>query len=442
MNLEKLRDLDEILVECPSCKGPLRPTQVQIAGMPIVVSARCSGCGRTFDFDWPAGHALLHPVIVESETGAVHVGGSEWYARRVLRCLATRSDPIPVEITVRGSCRVGGTATVLDCIDYLYGHVLLKVMSAAKHMREAPGDDTVVVVPKLLSWLVPEGAVIVEVDMPLSLGEHGLAGLDAVIEEVLEPCSAVRISPAISQPEMTAEELEMLDLRPKRDGEIPLQIGFILRSDRLWLGPDSLPLRATRRLPRRLREGRLLRRQHRNYGRLARRVRQQHPEARIVALGIGQPGGLPAEIRDLRTPGPIREESAWLAEYARCRVVVGVHGSALLLPSLLAETVVDLVPTYKLARTFLTDLIIPAGSIEHPKLSLFRFRMLPVESTPETVAANVLSIINTAEFQHKNLIENAHAYNSVGWPQPFHWRRTELRPGSEREPLRQSSSAN
>lgn len=402
--------------------------------MPIVVSARCSGCDRTFEFDWPAGHALLHPVIVETETGAVHISGSEWYARHFLRCFATRSNQTSAKITVHGSCRVGGTATLLNCIDYLYGHVLLKVMSVTKHIGEAPDDDVVVIVPKLLSWLVPDEAITVEVDMSLSSGEHWLAGLDAVVEDVLEPCSAVRISPAVSQPDLTLDDLAVLGLTSKQDGEIPLQVGFILRSDRLWLGPPSLPLRLTRRLPKRFAEPWLLRRQHRNYARLTHCVQQRHPEARIVALGIGQPDGLPAEIEDLRTPGPVREESAWLAQYERCRVIVGVHGSALLLPSLFAGAVVDLVPNYKLDRAFLTDLIIPVGSIEHPKLSLFRHRMLPVESSPETVAAHVLSIIETADFQHQNLIENTRAYRSAGWPQPFDWRRTELRAGSEASP--------
>jgi hypothetical protein len=139
--------------------------------------------------------------------------------------------------------------------------------------------------------------------------------------------------------------------------------------------------------------------------------------------------------------GPIREESAWLEEYSRCRVIVGVHGSALLLPSLLAGAVVDLVPTPKVDRAFLTDLIIPTGSIEHPKLSLFRYRMLPEETSPETVAANVLSIIDTAQFQHQNLIENAHAHRTPGWPKPFVWRRTELHASGKSEPIQGSPPA-
>lgn len=263
--------------------------------------------------------------------------------------------------------------------------------------------------------------------MLLSSGDQWIAELDAVVEDVLEPCSAIRISPAISQPEVTAEDLAMPDLRPKRDNATPLQVGLILRSDRLWLGLTSLPLRVTRRLPRGLAEAQLLRRQNRNCARLVQRIRERHPKVRIVALGIGQPAGLPAGIDDLRTPEPVRGESAWLQEYARCAVVVGVHGSALLLPSLLAGGVVDLVPTYKLDRTFLTDLIIPAGSIANPKIAMFRYRMLPVESSPETLAANVLSIIDTADFQYQNLIENARAYCSPGWPRPFGWRRTGLR---------------
>jgi hypothetical protein len=78
-------------------------------------------------------------------------------------------------------------------------------------------------------------------------------------------------------------------------------------------------------------------------------------------LGIGQPQGLPDYIDDLRTPGAIREESHWLDEYRRCRVVVGIHGANLLLPSLLAGAVVELLPTRRL-RNITQDLNIPRES--------------------------------------------------------------------------------
>jgi hypothetical protein len=430
---EKLEDLADLGVPCPVCAGTLSPTSVCVAGMPIIVTARCPGCRGTFDFDWPAGHALLHPVVVDRETDTVHVAGADWYPRRVLRCLASRENPASCEITVHGECRPGHAAVLVNCIDYLYGHVVWKLMSVPRHMRDAPDHDVVVIVPRLLAWLVPSGVVTIQVDLPLSRGVEWIGELDAAVERVLAPCAAVRISPAVSQPDVTLQELAMLgvDLTPSQSlgGESPLQLGFILRDDRPWNGPPSLPHRVVRRLlPKRVLHRLLLRRQNRNYARLARLVRERHPGTRVVALGMGRPGGLPAEIEDRRTQGPIREESAWLDEYRRCRVVVGVHGSAMLLPSLLAGAVVDLIPAHKLDGAFGTDVIIPRGTIPDPKLCLFRYRMLPEESSPDAVAANVLSIIDKTDFQHRNVITNRRAYETVGWGRTFTWRRAELEP--------------
>jgi hypothetical protein len=300
----------------------------------------------------------------------------------------------------------------------------LKLLSAAKHLREAPEDDLVVIVPRLLAWLVPANAVVIEVDLQLDRGMEWLDGLNGTIRDVLAPCAAIRISPAISQPDLTTEELSTFGLAPAQDGaEGPLQIGFILRDDRLWSGPPRLPLRAARRLlPKRMAEGLLRRLQHRNYRTLTRRIRGRYPETRIVALGIGRPVGLSPDVVDLRTPGPTRSESEWLDEYRRCRVIVGIHGSALLLPSLLAGAVVDLIPSHKLDGAFGSDMLIPRGYVQDPKLALFRYRMLAEATSPRTVAEHVFSILDGAEFQHRNLVENRLAYDTVGWRQTIEWR--------------------
>lgn len=398
--------------------------------MPIFVDGTCPTCGSAFFVDWPAGHALLHPVIIARETGAVYAGGGEWYARRVASCFGTRQNPSAAEIIVRGECRRGGGAIVLNCLDFLYGHVLLKLLSAARHMREAPEDDLVVIVPRLLAWLVPASAVVIEVDLQLDRGMEWLEGLDTTVREVLAPCTAVRISPAISQPDLTTEELSTLGLAPAQGrAGAPLQVGFILRDDRVWSGPPRLSLRAARRfLPNRTVQGLLRRLQHRNYRTLTRWIRKRYPDSRIVALGIGRPAGLSAGIVDLRTPGPTRCESEWLEEYRRCSVIVGIHGSALLLPSLLAGAVVDLIPTHKLDGAFGSDMLIPRGYVQDPKLALFQYRMLPEASSPRTVAEHVSSIIDGAEFQQRNLVENRRAYDTVGWRQTVEWRHLDLGP--------------
>lgn len=290
MRLETLLDLDTAVMPCPACDRALAPTAVRVAGLAIVVDARCPSCDRAFAYDWPAGHALLHPALVD------------------------RTD-----------------VTLQDL---------------------------------------------------------------ALLGQGLTPTPAAH------------------------DGAAPLRIGFSLREDRLWLGPPRLWVKVARHLlPSRLTHNLLLQRQHRSYARLARRIRERHPEARFIAFGIGQPRGLPAYIEDLRTPDPIREELPWLDDYRSCRVIVGVHGANLLLPSLLAGAVVDLLPAFKLLNIN-QDLIIPHDDRTEPKLALFRYRIVPEECSPDSVAAVALSVIDHAAGHHRNMIENRRAYDTPGWTRP------------------------
>lgn len=435
LKLEKLIDLAAATVPCPYCSVALTPTAVRVAGMPIIVDARCPDCRGEFAFDWPAGHALLHPTLVDRKTGALHASGADWYARRFAHCLASEAAPATPEITVNGSCHADRAAILVNCLDFRYSHVLLKLMSEPRHAREHPDDDIVVIVPRLLRWLVPAGVVVIEVDMPLGRpGTDWIEGLDATVDEVLAPAATVQISPAVSQPNVRLQDLTRLAQDLTRapnmhSGTAPPQIGFALRSDlqhnlgdRLWLGPQTLWLRTARHFfPDALSQRVLLRRQHRNYARLADRIREQHPDARFVAFGIGEPRGLPDYVHDLRTAEPVREESPWLDEYRRCRVVVGVHGANLLLPSLLAGAVIDLLPTFKLPNIN-QDLLIPEDAATNPKSILFHYRIIPEESTPHAVAAIALSIIDDADGFHHNMMDNLETYQTPGWPRTISWR--------------------
>ncbi len=435
LKLDKLSDLAAATVPCPYCDVALTPTRVRVAGLPIIVEARCPSCDGEFAFDWPAGHALLHPALVDRKTGALHAAGADWYARRFAHCLASEATPATREITVSGACHAGRAAILVNCLDFRYSHVLLKLMSEPRHAREHPDHDIVVLVPSLLRWLVPSGVVMIEVDMPLGTpGTDWIERLDATVDQVLAPAATVQISPAVSQPSLSLQDLSRLgrDLTPAsnmQNDNAPPQIGFALRSDlqhdaygdRLWLGPRAFWLRLARHLPNALSQNLLLRRQHRNYSRLADTIRAHHPDARFVAFGIGDPHGLPDYIDDLRTAEPVHEESPWLDEYRRCHVVAGVHGATLNLPSLLAGAVVNLIRPNQLPN-FAQDLLIPQSESPDPKTTLFRYRIIPEESSPQTVAAITLSIIDDANWFHHNMIDNLKTYQDPGWPQPITWR--------------------
>jgi hypothetical protein len=150
----------------------------------------------------------------------------------------------------------------------------------------------------------------------------------------------------------------------------------------LWIGSERL-LPAIRRrpfLPRRIMQSMLVRYQNWKFVRLARQAQQVIPNLRVVIVGLGRTGSFPKEFVDLRQASMTAvSERLWCAEYARSHVVLGVHGSNMLLPSALAGAVVDLLPRFKL-RNITQDLII--RDEREPKLCLFRYRVLPLATRP------------------------------------------------------------
>jgi hypothetical protein len=418
---------DKISPPCPDCDSALVLDDVCFAGMPILVDAHCPGCRRRYWLHWPTGHALLHPVIVDAASLSVHVDGKPWYAKRVLRCLGSRDNPVQARITVRGD-QARDRAILVNCLDFLYGHALLKLLSAPRHLRDDPDADVVVIAPSWLSWLLPGGSRVVEVDVPLRRGDEWIDGLDDAVSRVLAGYRSVAISPAVSQPQLRIEDLKALGpgLSPARfwDGTSrPPHITFIIRDDRLWLGERTPALAAARRLlPAGRQHDALRRRQHHRFAMVARLLRRHHPELVLSAVGVGARGGLPAYVNDMRMTNPgLDDELSWLATYRESHVVVGIHGSNMLLPSAVAGAVVDLLPRQKL-QDIAEDLILSTEDTCVAKLSLFRYRILPETTSPAVVADTIGSILQDASFHYRNVIENSSSYQLPGWTRPISWR--------------------
>lgn len=84
---------------------------------------------------------------------------------------------------------------------------------------------------------------------------------------------------------------------------------------------------------------------------LANLLQQQLAEVQFTVLGLGKSCSFPTAFTDLRVlPRQMNEETErnWYQAYASSHVVVGVHGSNMLIPSLLAASFISLVPPYKI----------------------------------------------------------------------------------------------
>ena len=110
----------------------------------------------------------------------------------------------------------------------------------------------------------------------------------------------------------------------------------------------------------------------------------------FAIVGLAQAGGLPQWISDLRTE-QISEvmERKWCERYASSHVVIGVHGSNMLLPSAHTGAVVELMPAARWGN-MLQDFLFNRGDTRE---TLFRCRVLPLSTSPADLADSVSSLL-------------------------------------------------
>jgi hypothetical protein len=418
--------LHELRSPCPECAGEISVEDVIFAGVPVLCEGACSRCRRRFWLHWPTGHALLHPVLIDMSEHRVFYDGLPWYAELVESVVATREDPARPPIVVHERASGSRAAVVVDCLDPVYGHVVLKLLGALPLLRQAAAAvDVVPIVPSTLAWLVPEAAgPTIEVDLPLALSRRWIAGLDEAVKGALASYDTVSIAPSLSQPPLSAldvsllrRELASVVVWPR--AVTPERLTFVLRDDRRWVGDETLLLRALRKLaPRRAVVSYEQRRQDRQVRMLAEAVRRRIPAVEITVLGVARPGGMPPWIADLRTPRPdVDVELRWCEALGCSHVAVGVHGSHMVLPSLLAGAVVDLVPWYKLPQ-LTQDLIVLQDMASEPKLTLLRYRVLPANVGRRPLADVVVSALRDPEYQYRTIVANRDSVGVTHWPRP------------------------
>jgi hypothetical protein len=311
----------------------------------------------------------------------------QWFGEPLQHSLAEPYDcVINFSVEIRRTMR---HITILNCIDYLYGHCLLKLLNAEVHLE----DETrglVVIVPRFLLWLVPDGvAEIWQVDLPLSRARNYFPSLHQRICRELERFDSVLLSEAYPHPHsFTIHRYTRVAAHNYESREF--RITFIWRSDRWWIGPHWVS-----RMLRRAGFSKILCEwQKRRVCNLFSRLRRKLPETTFTLGGLGTECSFPSWIDDRRVTAFTDEtERALCKVYAESRVVVGVHGSNMLLPSAEAGMCVDLVPKDRwenIAQDVLYDQTKFDGD---QRMAAFTVRYLPSSTSPAVTSVIIHSML-------------------------------------------------
>lgn len=341
-------------IKCPECQTILKNEEFIVNGTRNLVKTTCEFCLRSFVCDLPSGQAIYTPLIMD-------IRSYEIYGKEKLDWMV---DPLKdgygnkTEVTVKIekiNFRESQILVLINCLDYLYGHSLLKLLNTQRYLRK--GNNLWIIVPRSLSHLVPEGiSQLWIVELPITSMKNWFTDINRQVRREISKHKEVFLAKILPQPSYTSFDINNFVRLPKKRKILkgPVVV-FVYREDRCWGGNPYI--------------------QWVNIVRLYKSLKSEYPDLKFVLTGLGKTLIFPSGIFDLRrrilSQGA---EKNWLAVWAQANCVIGVHGSNMLLPSALSFSAIELLPKSRLGN-ILQDYIPPRPAADIIE-SLYRFRIL------------------------------------------------------------------
>jgi len=376
----------------------------------------CTSCNHHFWATFPIGHAHSQTLAITQDRKTHDISHNKlekWLSPIVQEALytpVTRETPIDRKIYQEHN-----RVIILNCLDYLYGHVLLKLFNAQYHLDQQPEYGLILIIPKSFEWLVPEGvAEVWSIDMKLSEGKKYNAYLDEFIQSQMARFDEVYLSFAYSHTDLTRVDFERFTGIAAFDMEnyqiLPPTITFITREDRLWFGSSNLQFldKALRKLKLKgLAKNFFVRAQNAKIRRASKYIKQHFPEARIFVAGLGKTGKFPAFIKDKRATHINTEiELEWCKIYAQSHFTVGVHGSNMLIPTALSGGAIEILP-YERYGNIVQDLFVRYTD----RRQLFMYRFTHPYVHPKEVGMHAVGMLSHYEAFKRHMVDDSYTYS-------------------------------
>ena len=374
---------------CPADGDNLKIKSTVIPGMWCMAETVCPACETEYYVNLPVAHAIENQHFINAKTGEiVKLNRSNWLTKTLKQSF---SEPVFKEVVpIVHKFWDADRIIIINCLDFLYGHCLLKLLNAQRYLDNYPDLGCCVLVPKQLVHLVPDGvAEIWEFPVSIKEGINWYPSLQNWIEEQISQRAECYLSRAYSHPSNKVYDLDRFvrNLPDISDAIAPYQpiIMWSHREDRLW--------------------GKSLQHQQRNIQKLYQRLSEVFPDLAFVLVGFGkkmkieETGG---KVIDLRTDQfDVERDQLWMAYMSAADCTVGVHGSNMLLPSGLAKSSVELVPRSRLGNIFQATLFSPEFSDNRDAFLKYRYLYGDNQLTDLSTKQILDLIVSLIAFQDK-----------------------------------------
>lgn len=404
-----IQPFDFSLAACPTCKHEKVEVRAYFfQGVHVLIDAYCQACELEFWHSMPIAQDYYHPIALRKSNlhNLAPHSSNEWLVRPLIDGLKGRKQ-VPVRLEKTVYANRSSDAIILNCLDDCFGHIFSKLWNAQTLQKNHPTKHLIVLAPKSIAWMIPSNVDETWlIAIPLAQANALLKGLDAGIKAELSRFKQVWLSQVpVHLDHHTRVDLEAL-LGRKR---FPLKnflstnpcVTFALREDRLWHGSVLLGYLYLASVKFRLFSAfrwLFLRRQRSLVTRTAKLLHREIPNLSIYLTGLGKSLAFSSAFQDYRVSQVSEEiEYQWMDIYAKSHIIVGVHGSNMLIPTALSAGFINILPRYKVDH-IAEDTLLPYPN----RMLQFMGRFLDENSGPQRVASHIISIFSKFSYVYES----------------------------------------
>jgi len=374
----KPKILKNILCECG---GSTTFSELLWQGLHVCEKYHCNKCGKHVIISLPVNQSFIDAYTFFPDSGLIkntdgNIVGDNWYSLKLKSIASPVNEPVQMDVEIFARYK---EVIILNTLDYVYGHSLLFLLNLQRIIKGDENIGIIVIVQPMLRWLVPRSG-IAEI-WCVKLGFRKLYNyypdLTAIINYQLDRFEKVHLSEGHLIPTNKNIDIEKFSgIKPYSFSNEPVnsRITFIWREDpdRLWIRNIYL-LKGCKKLGL----SKLLLPFH--FFRVLFFFNMLKRKSGInyiyTVTGLGRFGKLPSFIDDQRVRAFDEDSEKRLCEiYSESKLVIGVHGSGMLLPSAHAGMTVSLMPSKRWGN-FAEDILFREQDI---RLATFQKRVVPL----------------------------------------------------------------
>lgn len=363
-----------------SCGGEFYFSELLWQGLHICEKLICNDCKKIRINSLPANQSAIEQYSYYPDSGLIYdlkgeVVPKNWYSEKLKSISYPVNENVDIEIEKNRGFK---DVLILNTLDYVYGHSLLYLLNLQRILKSEKSRGIIVIVQPMLKWLVPKEGIaeIWIVKLGFRKFNYYYPDLSSKINSELDRFRSVYLSTGHILPTNENIEIERFtQIKPYdfKNELVKPGITFIWREDpdRLWIRNIYL-LKGLKKLGFRrvlipfqyLRVVLIFKFLRKNLG----------TKYTYTVTGLGKSGKFPASLNDQRVESYNEESEKRLCViFAESKLVFGVHGSSMLLPSAHAGMTLSLMPSKRWGN-FGEDILYSENDL---RLAAFQKRIVP-----------------------------------------------------------------